>query len=198
VTAPSASASTATIATEHHEQEGVRTRTIKWTDPARARFNFRDLNGYEQLRAIARGAAAPPPAAALLGMHIETVKRGRVVFSVVADEMHENPMGTMHGGIIASLVDSAMGCAVFSMLPPGATFTTLELSTNYVRPIVQTTGVVRAEGRVVHLGGRVATAEATVSDEHGTIYAHATSTCLLKHRPGTGAGTDTDESESES
>ena len=93
------------------------------------------------------------------------------MFTIVADEMHENPMGTMHGGIIATLVDSAMGCAVFSMLPAGTAYTTLELKTNYVRPIVQTTGVVRAEGRVVHPGGRVATTEATVHDEHGTLYA---------------------------
>ena len=78
-------------------------------------------------------------------MKIDKVERGRVVFSIVADEMHENPMGTMHGGIIATLVDSAMGCAVFSMLPAGTAYSTLELKTNYVRPILQTTGVVRAE-----------------------------------------------------
>jgi uncharacterized protein (TIGR00369 family) len=164
--------------------EGVRTRTITWTDPARARFDLRDRDGYHQLRAMARGAAAPPPAVALLGLHLDTVQRGRVVFSVVADEMHENPAGTMHGGIIATLVDSAMGCAVFSMLPAGDTFTTLELKTNYVRPIVQTTGIVRAEGRVVHLGGSVATTEATVKDTYGTLYAHATSTCMIKRKPG--------------
>jgi uncharacterized protein (TIGR00369 family) len=133
---------------------------------------------------MASGAAAPPPAAALIGMKMDKVERGRVVFSVVADEMHENPMGTMHGGIIATLVDSAMGCAVFSMLPAGTAYTTLELKTNYVRPIVQTTGVVRAEGRVVHLGGSVATTEATVRDAHGVLYAHATSTCLIKRPPG--------------
>jgi uncharacterized protein (TIGR00369 family) len=165
--------------------EGVRTRTITWTDPARARFHLRDRDGFEQLRTVARGGAAPPPAAALLGMNIDSVQRGRVVFSIVADEMHENPMGTMHGGIIATLVDSAMGCAVMSMLPAGTGYTTLELKTNYVRPIVQTTGVVRAEGRVVHLGGSVATTEATVTDDHGTLYAHATSTCLLKRSKST-------------
>jgi uncharacterized protein (TIGR00369 family) len=167
-------------------EAGTRTRTISWTDPARARFHLRDKDGYEQLRAIARGVAAPPPAAVLLGMQIDTVERGRVVFSIVADEMHENPMGTMHGGVIATLVDSAMGCAVSSMLPAGAAYTTLELKTNYVRPVVQTTGRVHADGRVVHLGGRVATTEATVTDAAGTLYAHATSTCLLQ-RPGRGS-----------
>jgi uncharacterized protein (TIGR00369 family) len=159
--------------------EGVRSRTITWTDPARARFHLRGRDGLDQLRAIARGEAAPPPAAALLGLELEVVERGRVVFSLFADEIHENPMGSMHGGIIATMVDSAMGCAVHSMLPSGAAYTTLELKTNYVRPIVQTTGLVRAEGRMVHYGGRVATAEACVRDETGTLYAHATSTCLI-------------------
>ena len=166
--------------------EGVRTRTVSWTDPARARFHLRDRDGYEQLRAIARGVAAPPPVAALLGMSIVRVERGRVVFSIVADEMHENPMGTMHGGVIATLVDSAMGCAVASRLPAGTSYTTLELKTNYVRAVVQTTGALYAEGRVVHLGRRIATTEATVKDEHGTLYAHASSTCLISGPPSKG------------
>lgn len=89
----------------------------------------------------------------------------------------------MHGGIVATLVDSAMGCAVFSMLPVGTAYTTVELKTNYVRPIVQTTGRIHAEGRVVHLGGRVATTDAQVIDDAGTLYAHATSTSLVM-RPG--------------
>jgi uncharacterized protein (TIGR00369 family) len=175
---------TATRTNDPTFEEGVRTRTISWTDPARARFHLREKDGYDQLRAIARGKAAPPPAAALLGMRLDTVERGRVVFSLTADEMYENPMGTMHGGIIATLVDSAMGCAVMSMLRHGTGYSTLELKTNYVRPIVQTTGVVRAEGRVVHIGGQVATTEATVRDDTGTLYAHATSTCLIKRPSG--------------
>jgi uncharacterized protein (TIGR00369 family) len=165
-------------------KEGVRSRTISWTDPARTRFQLRDRDGYEQLLAIKRGDAAPPPAAALLGLEIVDVDRGRVVFSLVADELHENPMGTMHGGVVATLVDSAMGCAVASALPAGAGYTTLELKTSYMRPIVQTTGRVRGEGRVVHMGGRVATAEAHVLDDAGTLYAHATSTCLVMRREG--------------
>jgi uncharacterized protein (TIGR00369 family) len=164
--------------------EGVRSRTVTWTDPARTRFQLRDRDGLEQLLAIKRGDAAPPPAAALLGLEIDEVARGRVVFSLVADELHENPMGTMHGGIVATLVDSAMGCAVASTLPHGSGYTTLELKTNYVRPIVQTTGRIRAEGTVVHIGGRVATTEARVFDDSGTLYAHATSTCLVMRKGG--------------
>jgi len=160
-------------------QEGVRSRRITWTDPAQSRFRGRGLSGYERLIAIKRGELAPPPAATLLGMELDEVEPGRTVFSMLADEVHENPMGTMHGGIVAALVDNAMGCALSSRLPADAGFTTLELKTNYVRAITQATGRIYAEGTVVHSGGRVATTEARVTDSNGTLYAHATSTCLI-------------------
>src|SRR5258708_29019430 len=149
---------------EHLSQstEGVRSRTITWTDPARSRFRGRALTGYERLVAIQRGELAPPPAAALLGLQLDEVEAGRTVFSMLADEVHENPMGTMHGGIVATLVDTAMGCAVSSRLDADSAFTTLELKTNYVRGITQATGRVFAEGTVVYAGGRVATTEARV------------------------------------
>jgi uncharacterized protein (TIGR00369 family) len=166
-------------ATETRSHEGVRTRTVTWTDPAQSRFRGRGLNGYERLQAIQRGELAPPPAAALLGLELERVEPGRVVFSVLADEAHENPMGSMHGGIVAALVDTAMGCALSSRLDADSAFTTLELKTNYVRAITQSTGRVFAEGTVVYSGGRVATTEARVHDAHGTLYAHATSTCMI-------------------
>jgi uncharacterized protein (TIGR00369 family) len=168
-------------AIEHLPQsrDGVRSRTITWTDPARGRFKARALNGLERLVAIQRGELAPPPAAALLGMQLDEVAAGRTVFSILADEIHENPMGTMHGGIVAALVDTAMACALSSLLPADAGFTTLELKTNYVRAITQSTGRVHAEGSVVHSGGRVATTEARVYDDSGALYAHATSTCLI-------------------
>jgi uncharacterized protein (TIGR00369 family) len=162
--------------------EGVRSRTVSWTDPARVRFHLRGLDGYEQLAAMKRGDASPPPAVALLGLSLDELERGRTVFSVVAEELHENPMGTMHGGIVATLVDTAMGCAVSSTLPADSGFTTLELSTNFVRAITQSTGRVHAEGRVVHSGGRVVTAEARVYDDADTLYAHAKSTCLVLRR----------------
>jgi uncharacterized protein (TIGR00369 family) len=113
--------------------------------------------------------------------HVEGV-RSRTVFSIVADELHENPMGTMHGGIVSTLVDTAMGCAVSSTLPADAGFTTLELSTNFVRAITQSTGRVYAEGRVVHAGGRVVTTEARVYDDSDILYAHAKSTYLVLRR----------------
>ena len=160
-------------------QAGVRSRTITWTDPAQSRFRGRNLTGYERLVAMQRGVIAPPPAATLLGFNLDEVEPGRTVFSMEADEVHENPMGTMHGGIVAALVDTAMGCALSSRLPAKAGFTTLELKTNYVRAITQATGRIYAEGMVLHSGGRVATTEARVHDSEGTLYAHATSTSLI-------------------
>jgi uncharacterized protein (TIGR00369 family) len=168
-----------TPTTEMTRTEGVRTRTVSWTDPARARFRLRGLDGYERLAAIKRGDVSPAPAVALLGLSLDELERGRTVFSIVADELHENPMGTMHGGIVATLVDTAMGCAVVSTLPADANFTTLELSTNFVRSITQTTGRVHGEGVVVHSGGRIVTTEARVYDDAGTLYAHAKSTCMI-------------------
>ena len=176
------STATAPGGNERARIEGVRSRTVRWTDPGRVRFRLRGLDGYEQLAAMKRDDAAAPPAVALLGLSLDELDRGRTVFSVVADERHENPMGTMHGGIVATLVDTAMGCAVSSTLPADAGFTTLELSTNLVRAITQSTGRVHAEGRVVHGGGRVITTEARVYDDAGTLYAHAKSTCLIQRR----------------
>jgi uncharacterized protein (TIGR00369 family) len=166
-------------ATEAGAAVPMRTRTVSWGDPERSRFLVRGLDGYERLAAVQRGEVSPPPAISLLGLCLDEVERGRTVFSIVAEEMHENPMGTMHGGIVATLVDTAMGCAVASTLPADANFTTLELSTNFVRAVTRTTGRVRAEGVVVHGGGRIVTAEARVRDDAGNLYAHAKSTCLI-------------------
>jgi uncharacterized protein (TIGR00369 family) len=159
--------------------DNIRSRTITWADPERTRRDYHGYDGFERLAAIQRGDAANPPAAALLGMAIEELQRGRVVVSIVADEVHENPMGTMHGGVIAALVDTAMGCAVMSTLPADRMFTTLDLSTNYIRSITKTSGLIFAEGAIVHVGGRVATAQARVFDTAQTLFAHATSTCLI-------------------
>jgi uncharacterized protein (TIGR00369 family) len=170
---------TTTPATEATDSEGVRSRTFTWSDPARVRLHLRGLDGYERLAAMQRGDASPPPAVAMLGLELDELERGRTVFSMTADEAYENPMGTMHGGVVATLVDTAMGCAVSSTLPADAGFTTLELSTNFVRAITQSTGRIYAEGRVVHAGGRVVTTEARVYDDTDTLYAHAKSTCLV-------------------
>jgi uncharacterized protein (TIGR00369 family) len=157
----------------------TRTHTVSWVDPEASRRRLQGLDGYGRLAAIKRGEVSPAPAVALLGMGLDELEHGRTVFSIVAEEQHENPMGTMHGGIVATLVDTAMGCAVASTLSADENFTTLELSTNFVRAITRATGRVRAEGRVVHSGGRIVTTEARVYDDAGNLYAHAKSTCMI-------------------
>jgi uncharacterized protein (TIGR00369 family) len=157
----------------------ARTRTVSWEDPLLTARAGASLSGIEFLRAVARGEIPAPPIALLLGFALDEVEEGRVVFTVEPGEHHYNPIGVVHGGLAATLLDSAMGCAVHSMLPQGRGYTTLEIKVNYVRAIRHDSGRLRAEGRVLHLGGKVATAEARIVDNKGQLYAHATTTCFL-------------------
>ena len=156
-----------------------RTRTVKWHDPATVAKAALAMPGAAFLRAIAEGRLPPPPIASLMGFDIEEVGEGRVVFAVDPQEYHYNPIGVVHGGLAATLLDSAMGCAVHSLLPEGRAYTTLELKVNYVRALKHDTGRVRAIGKVIHLGGKVATAEGSIVDAAGKLHAHGTTTCLL-------------------
>jgi len=156
-----------------------RKRTVTWQDPARVGKASLSLAGAAFLRAIADRTLPPPPIAELMGFDIEEVGEGRVVFGVEPQEYHYNPIGMVHGGLAATLLDSAMGCAVHSLLPEGRAYTTLELKVNFVRPLKHDIGRVRAIGKVIHMGGKVATAEGSVVDAAGKLYAHATATCLL-------------------
>jgi uncharacterized protein (TIGR00369 family) len=138
------------------------------------------LTGLEQMRAIAAGEAPPPPVAVLLGFAIDRVDEGNVVFSMDPLPEHTNPLGTVHGGIITTLLDSAMGCAVHTTLEPGTSYTTLELKVNFLRPVFGGGARLLAEGTVLHRGGTAVLAEATILEEGtGRKIAHATSTCLI-------------------
>jgi uncharacterized protein (TIGR00369 family) len=138
------------------------------------------VTGLEFLRAIGAGELPAAPIAELLGFEPVEVEEGRVVFAAVPEERHYNPIGTVHGGLAATLLDSAMGCAVHSTLPAGVGYTTLELKVNFVRPITTETGRILCEGTVVHRGGRVSTAEGRVFAEvDGALLAHGTTTCLI-------------------
>lgn len=163
--------------------DGERTRTVSWHDPVETGKAAFSMAGAAFLRAIAEGRLPPPPIARLMDFDIVEVGEGRVIFSVEPQEFHYNPIGMVHGGLAATLLDSAMGCAVHSLLPQGRAYTTLELKVNYVRPLKQGTGRVRAVGKVIHLGGKVATAEGTLVDDAGKLFAHATTTCLLSNVP---------------
>jgi uncharacterized protein (TIGR00369 family) len=120
-----------------------------------------------------------PPFALLMGISMVEIEEGQVVFAVEPAEYHYNPIGVVHGGLAATLLDSAMGCAVQSLLPAGTGYTTLEMKVNLVRALTVETGEVRAEAKVIHMGGRIATAEGKVADRSGKLYAHATTTCII-------------------
>jgi uncharacterized protein (TIGR00369 family) len=142
------------------------------------------VTGLELLHAIAAGDAPGVPIAELLGFEPVEAEEGRVVFACVPRLHHYNPLGTVHGGLPATLLDSAMGCAVHSTLPAGAGYTTLELKVNFTRPITTDTGRILCEGTVVHRGRRTATAEGRVfAEDTGHLLAHGTTTCLLLGDP---------------
>jgi uncharacterized protein (TIGR00369 family) len=141
------------------------------------------MGGLEYLQAMSRGELPAPPFMLLLHMSFEQAEHGRVLFSVEPAEYHYNPIGVVHGGLASTLCDSAMGCAIQSTLPAGVGYTTLELKVNFVRPLTVATGLVVCEGKAIHVGSRVGTAEARVTDRAGKLYAHATTTCLIMRPP---------------
>jgi len=136
-------------------------------------------NGLEFLRRIADGRVPQPPIAATLGFILAKVAPGLAVFTMTPDRRHYNPIGTVHGGVACTLLDSCMSCAVQTQVEKGFGYTTLELKVNLVRPITDKTGPIRAEGRTLHLGRRSGTAEGKIVDARGTLLAHGTTTCMI-------------------
>jgi uncharacterized protein (TIGR00369 family) len=137
------------------------------------------MAGIEFLQAIRDGRLPPPPIAELLGMRLAEVERGRAVFEVVPAEQHYNPIGVVHGGLAMTLLDSAMACAVQTHIAAGSGYTTLEVKVNLVRAITAASGKLRATGKTIHVGSRIATAEGRLEDASGKLYAHATTTCIV-------------------
>jgi len=165
-----------------------RTRTITWADPIANAQQLARLSGLEALRAIITGAAPAPPIAVLMGFALVEAEEGRAVFESEPREFHYNPIGVVHGGLAATLIDSATGCAVQSTLEPGLAYTTLEVKVNFARAITRDTGRVVCEGTVIHRGRRIATAEARlVAEASGRLHAHGTATCLLMAADGRAA-----------
>jgi len=165
---------------QHHR---TRSRSHEWEDPAASAAAARELDGISFLREMQAGRIPPPPIAATLGFGLVSVEPGRAVFDITPAEYHYNPIGSVHGGVYATLCDSACGCAVHSMLPAGAFYTSLDLATRFIRPVTTGSGRLLCEGTVTHLGSRTALAEARLTDASGKLYAHATSNCLI-FRPG--------------
>ena len=137
------------------------------------------MSGLEFLQAIARGELPSPPITKTLGFKLAEVEEGRAVFVSEPGLHHYNPVGTVHAGFTATLLDSCMACAVQSTLPKGTAYTTMEFKISLLRPLTKETGPVRAEGTLLSRGRRAATAEGRLTDAQGKLLAHATTTCLI-------------------
>ncbi len=157
-----------------------RSRTYTWEDPMALRDAGAGLSGLDYLKAVFERRLPPPPIAQTLDFTGVEVEEGRAVFVGQPAEFLYNPIGVVHGGFALTILDSAMGCAVHSVLAAGEGYTSLETSVNFVRPITLETGRVRCEGKVLHRGGRIATAEGRlVAESTGKLLAHGTTTCLV-------------------
>jgi uncharacterized protein (TIGR00369 family) len=160
--------------------ERLRTRSFSWEDPAATAAAGSKLSGIELIRAIVDGTLPPPPIARLLDFTILEAEPGRALFAMEPAEWMYNPIGSVHGGVAATLLDSCMGCAVHTTLDAGVAYTTTDLQVRYIRALSDATGRVLAEGRVVHAGRRTATAEGRLfveSDE--SLIAHASTGCVI-------------------
>ena len=155
------------------------THTVDGERPAGDAAARRELTGLEYMRQLMTGEREPSGMARLMNMRLVEVEEGRALFAVEPDERHYNGLGIAHGGLAATLLDSALGCAINTAMPAGRVFTTLEMKVNYVRPMRRETGEVRCEAEVLHAGGRVATAAGRILDASGKLYAHGTATCML-------------------
>jgi uncharacterized protein (TIGR00369 family) len=141
------------------------------------------LSGLEFFQKVIAGEVPPPPMLELMGIRLVEVDAGRVVLTAVAEERFYNGSGVAHGGFAATLLDTALGCAINSMMPPGKRFTTVELKINLTRPLTVGVGTLRCEGRIIHLGGRTATSEGRITDGRGKLYGHGTTTCIVVEPP---------------
>ncbi|MCD2196579.1 PaaI family thioesterase [Actinomycetospora endophytica] len=157
----------------------VRERSYRWEDPRALAAQAPQRSGLAFLEAIRDGELPPPPIMATIGAGVESVEEGRVVFVLEPAEYHYNPIGSVHGGVYATLLDSSCGCAVQSTLPAGVGYTSLDLSVRFLRPMSADTGPVRCEGIVVSSGRRTALARASITDAAGRLLGEATSSCLI-------------------
>lgn len=190
-TADAATDADATLATWIAEEDAVRQRIeggvgIGVAGPDQVAT----LDGLSMMQAMLRGESAAPSIGRTLDFTILSVEHGRAVFQGAPNAKHLNPMGGVHGGWYAAILDSALGCSVHTTLPGGRGYTTLELKVNLIRALSPKVQRVRAIGQTIHVGLQTATAEARLVGPDGRLYAHATTTCLIfaPRRPATAAG----------
>lgn len=156
-----------------------RRRSIIWQDPKNNSRDVPNVSGLDYLRSIQNELIAPPPVAMLIGYKIVTVKKGSVVYELDPEEYHYNPFSSVHGGIISTLLDTAMTASVLSSLAIGKNCSTIEIKVNFVRPVTSKCGPVKCGGQVLHMGKSIATAEGKLKDQNGRLCAHGVSTCSI-------------------
>jgi uncharacterized protein (TIGR00369 family) len=164
----------------HPDQLRTATRTVTWTSPGQvALSSMAELDGLGQLMAMVRGEAPRPPIMDTIDISGFRPERGRVVVELRAQEFHYNPLGSVHGGVLATLLDTAAGCSVHSTLEVGEMYTSLDLTTKFLRAVTVESGLLTCEGTVIQRGRRTALAQASLTDEQGRLVAHATSSCMV-------------------
>lgn len=166
----------------------IRFKTLEYSPAERDSARVFARSGMEHLRAMAAGDVPGPPIGSHIGLRLVDVAEGDVVMTAEPDESHYNPIGSVHGGFFATVLDSACGCAVHSILPAGVGYTSLELKVAFVRPVTADTGTVTAHGWVVKAGRNAAFVEADLRDAGGRVLATASSTCLIVRPDGDRAG----------
>ncbi len=155
-------------------------RTFSWATPGQGDLSrMLELDGLQQLEAMVAGELPPPPIMDTLGFTDMRPEAGRVVVEMPAAEFHYNPLGTVHGGVISTLLDTAAGCAVHTTMAVGEVYTSVDLTVKFLRPVTVDSGLLTCEGTVIQRGRRTALAQAQLTDGAGKLVAHATSTCLI-------------------
>jgi len=170
------------------EDRGVQTpdrsRTYHWHDPLALADVVANLGGLELFEKLAGGELPPPPIAETLSFgRIEATGIGSITLHLEPQEFHFNPLGSMHGGVISAVLDTAAGCSVHTTLPAGLGYTSLDLHTRFLRPVTLASGTLRCDGRVISKGRQTALAESHLYDASERLVAHATSTCLIFEIP---------------
>jgi uncharacterized protein (TIGR00369 family) len=160
-----------------------RSRTYSWTDPAANAGLMGTRTGLELLQAMAAGELPAPPVMHLIDMAGMEVEEGSVTIHLDPQEFHYNPLGTVHGGVLSTLLDTAAACSVHTTLPAGVAYTSLDLNVKFLRPVTLASGRITCRGSVLQRGRRTALAEARMTDAAGRLVAHATSSCLIFDGP---------------
>jgi len=161
-------------------QVAARTRTYEWEDPRVDPRELAGMTGQDMFAAMNDGRLPRPPIMYTMDMNaVEVIREGEVHVTLTPQEFHYNPLGTVHGGVIATLLDTAAACSVHTTIPVGMTYTSLDLNTKFLRAVTVASGMLRCEGTVTHRGRQIALAEARLYDAQGRLVAHATSSCLI-------------------